>query len=101
VTPDDVFVNGLLGQALALARLVADFQRKPLGVPFTIAVARVAIVENVSQLVNEHIVEIEIANGVLGPDELPGSPLVHPTSTIHRRFNALRGLRRMDKRLDE
>src|SRR5262245_32302492 len=83
VTPHDVLVNCPLGQVLAAASFVADFEGEPLGEPFAVAIAVVAIVENVAQLVDQHIVEIEITNRVFRPDEAPIPLVTDPPRSVH------------------
>ena len=41
---------------------------KPLGIPLSIEIAMVAVVDQVAQLVDQDIVEVEIADRLLGPN---------------------------------
>src|SRR5207248_6411000 len=74
---------------------------EPFGVPLAVPMAGVAAVENVPQLVDQNVVEIEVANRFLGPNQLPLPAIDFPRGPVHGRFDLLSRLWRLAERLDE
>src|SRR5687768_8159049 len=53
------------------AGLVAVLHGEPLSVAFAVGVGAVALIEDVAQLVDQDVVEVEIAKGLFGPNQPP------------------------------
>src|SRR5262245_11545387 len=101
VTLHHVLVYSPIGELLFSAGPIADFQSEPLGEPLAVNVAAIATVKNVAQLMYQDVIEIEIADRLLRPDELPANAAVLPASAIHVGLNPLRRLRRLGERFDQ
>src|SRR3954469_18364974 len=66
---------------------IAVMNREPLGIPFTIDVAAVTLVDQVTQLVDQNVVKIEILGSLLAPSERPqAGPRFGPTAAVHFGF---------------
>ena len=75
------------GRPSRAAAFVAEFERKPLGVAFAIDVARVAAINQMSQLVDQNVVEIEVVNGLFGPFQPPDAArLMGPQAAVNAVF---------------
>ena len=73
-----------LGGREPMRRLVAVVHCEPFGIAFAIDGSRIATVEQVAELVNQNVVEIKIAQRLLGPDELPRSrTILFPAAAVH------------------
>src|SRR2546421_653289 len=77
---------------------------KPFGVPFTIDVAAVALVDEVAELVDQNVVQVEILGGLFAPGERPDTGRrLGPATAVHFRLvyqiRPRRGVVRFDKRL--
>jgi len=67
------------------------FNGKPVGELFTLAERCVSIIVDMTDFVNQNIVQIEITNRILSPDQSPERPVFNPSSAEHFHFDALRG----------
>ena len=68
---------------------VSVFHGEPIGELFAFAETRVSVIVDVTNLVNKHIVQIEVTNGGLRPDQPPQAALLNPATAIHFRFDPL------------
>ena len=75
---------------------IAVFDGEPVGVLFTLFEAGVAVVVDVTNLVDQHVVEIEIADSVFRPDQTPHVPVLNPAAAVHFAFDALSRARGSD-----
>ena len=57
------------------------FDREPFGVAFPIGVTRIPIIEQMTEFVNQDIIEIEILDRYFGPYQLPLGALLYPFAT--------------------
>ena len=66
---------------------VAVMHGKPLGVPLTIDVASVALVNEMAKLVDQDVVQIEVLCGFFAPSERPRARLWFvPSAAVHACF---------------
>src|SRR5690242_5282588 len=88
--PADVLPLGQHRQILPLAPLVAVLDSEPFSKPLPVDGTAVAGIEDVPQLVNQHVVEVEIPNRLRRPDQLPLAAAGGlPASTEHAGFDLL------------
>ena len=74
------------------ARLPTISQREPFGETLAVDIARIAIVEQVAQLMNENVVEIEALDRFFAPEQLPrGRPFLDPAAAVHAGLDQLFG----------
>ena len=53
------------------AARAAVFVGEPLGVALAVAVVAIAVVEEMAEFVDQDVVQVEVLDRLLGPDELP------------------------------
>jgi hypothetical protein len=68
---------------------IAVFNGEPVRVLFTLFEAGVTIIVDVTDLMDQHVVEIEIPDRVLRPDQTPQIAVLNPAAAIHFAFDSL------------
>jgi len=74
---------------LTTRRSVTVFHGEPIGELFAFAETRISVIVDVTNLVNQHIVQIEVTNSGLRPDQPPHAALLNPTTAVHFCFDPL------------
>lgn len=77
------------GLRFAAGSSIAVFDGEPVRVLFTLFEAGVAVVVDVTDLVDQHVVEIEISDGVFRPDQTPEIAILNPAAAVHFTFDSL------------
>src|SRR5580704_3001463 len=75
--------------APAARRTITVLDGEPVREAFAIDEAAVAIVHGMPDLVDQHVVEIEISDRVGRPNQVPTAPLALPFAAEHSGFNEL------------
>ena len=77
-------------------RAISVFDGEPIREALAIQEAAVSIVDRVADFVDQHIVQVKVADGILRPVQHPAGSILFPTSAEHARFDDLLRSRRVD-----
>src|SRR5690606_36553895 len=65
---------------------------KPFSVAFAVGIGGIPVVEQVTQFMDQDVVQIEVADRIFRPRKGPGVPGLLPLASVHTRFVVKSGL---------
>jgi hypothetical protein len=67
---------------------ISEFNGKPFGKSFLVRIAGIAFINQMTQLMNQYIVELKVARGRFSPNQLPDLRFgLFPSASKHLGFN--------------